>query len=396
MSRNALRLKPYSAVTPALCRTENLLESILTADPELKPRKVDKPVVLYGAGKLGKMAKKFFNHLNLQFSYVVDKNAAACKTDKFWQDTSVIHPDQVSAADKKNSLLVICIVTIPLIALRDELKATGWEDIALFYDVSEAYSCRYPISNGWFLGKVNQSDRESVRTVFSAFADDASRLHYLQFLAWRKLRIELLFNLEINNDNRFFIREITGVLREDEVFVDCGAHQGSVTEKFLKTVRNKYREISAIEPDGINFELLKANLNHVANLNFIKCGLSDRNGREKFCQGFDFASKLSKNGLDLVETVRLDSLNLSATLIKMHLEGGELAALKGATDTIRRYRPIVAATVYHNSDGVLATPQFVMSNTMDYEYYFRLHSWGGTGAVFYAVPVERSNKSEEK
>lgn len=387
----ALRLEPYTAITlTSLNEGKNLLENILLDSQELLPRKVDKPIVLYGAGNLGKMAKSFFDYLNMPLLYVVDRNAAEHKTDEYWRGTRVIHPDYVNATDKKNVLLVVCIVTMPLIEFRDELIAAGWEDTAFFYDVSEAYCGRQPISNGWFLGKLNENDKESIRKVFSLLADDTSRTHYVQFLAWRKLRVELLFNdLEINNDNRFFIPEIIDVLREDEVFVDCGAHHGSVTEKFLKLVDNKYKEIYAIEPDYINFEMLKTKLNDIFNLNTIKCALSDKNGEERFCQGFDFASKLSKNGDDLVKIITLDSLNIRATFIKMHLEGGDLKALKGAVNTIQKYRPIIAVTIYHNADGVWDTPFFLINNTKDYKCYLRLHSWGGTGAVFYAVPEER-------
>jgi len=392
----ALRLEPYTAITlTSLNEGENLLENILLASPKLQPRKVDKPIVLYGAGNLGKMAKGFFDYLNMPFLYVVDKNATAYKTDKYWQGIRVIHPDDVNTADKKNSLLVVCIVTMPLIALRDELIAAGWKDIAFFYDVSEAYCDRYPISNGWFLGKLNENDKESIRKVVSSLADDTSRAHYMQFLAWRKLRVELLFNdLEINNDNRFFIPEIIDALREDEVFVDCGAHHGFVTEKFLKLADNRYKEIYVIEPDRINLEVLETKLNNIPNLNTIKCALSDKNGEEKFCQGFDFASKLSEHGNDLVKTITLDSLNIRATFIKTHLEGGDLKALKGAVNTIQNYRPIIAVTIYHNTDGSWKTPFFLMSNTKDYKYYLRLHSWGGTGAVLYAIPNERYKKGD--
>jgi FkbM family methyltransferase len=392
----ALRLEPYTAITlTSLNEGENLLENILLASPELQPRKVDKPIVLYGAGNLGKMAKGFFDHLNMPFLYVVDKNAAAYKTDKYWQGTRVIHPDDINAADKKNALLVVCIVTMPLIALRDELIAAGWEDTAFFYDVSEAYCDRHPISNGWFINKLSVRGKESIRKVYSSLSDDVSRMHYLQFLAWRRLRVELLFKaIEINVSNRFFIPEVVSVLNEHEVFVDCGAHKGFVTEKFLETVKSTYKDIYAIEPDRENFELCKSTLKDTKNITMIGCALSDRNGEGDFYQGFDYASKLSTAGKAKVKIITLDSLHIPATFIKMHVEGGELDALKGAVITIQKYRPIVAVTIYHNSDGVWGIPLCLMENAKDYIYCMRSHSWGGTGAVLYAIPNERYKKDD--
>mgnify|MGYP001596939657 CR=1 FL=1 len=392
MEKNkTLTFNPYtSVVVSSLQKEDKFLESILSSDIEISLRKIDRPIILYGAGNFGKMAKDFLNYLDIPFLCVVDKNASQYKTDEHWQNIEIIRPDDIKGTDKKDCLLIICIVTTPLIALRDELMADGWKDIAFFYDISEAYRDRHPLSNGWFLGKLNEKEKESIKKVFSLLADDISRAYYMQFLAWRKLRIELLFDgLETNNDNRFFIPEITRTLRENEVFVDCGAHKGSITEKFLKTVNNKYKKIYAVEPDASNLEVLKARLKDVPNITIIKHALSDKNSEERFYQGFNFASKLSKNGSSLIKTITLDSLKIPATFIKMHLEGGELDALKGAVNTISKYCPIIAVTIYHNSDGAWKTPLFLMDNTKNYKYYIRSDSWGGTGVVFYAAPEEK-------
>ena len=395
-NKNLTLTPPYTSVTMLSLQRENeLLQNILLSKIELFPRKIDKPVIIYGAGSLGKMAKDFFRCLDIPFLYVVDKNASKYKTDEHWQNVEIIHPDDVKKTDKEDCLLVVCIVTMPLMKLQDELKNNGWKDIAFFYDVSETYRDRYPLNNGWFLGKFNDKEKESIEKVFYSLADDISRAYYTQFLAWRKLRIELLFDgFEINEDNRFFIPEITGVLKESEVFVDCGAHKGFVTEKFLKTVNNKYKAIYVIEPDYANFETLEARLRNIPNTTILKCALSSKNGEERFYQGFDFASKLSKNGNDLAKTVMLDSLNIKATFIKMHLEGGELDALQGAVNTIQEYRPILVITIYHNSDGVWRIPLFLINNTKNYKYHMRLHSWGGTGAVFYAIPEEKIKNAQ--
>jgi FkbM family methyltransferase len=389
-----LDFNPYSSVKMDIQTFEEgseVLEKILTSDVKILPRRIDKQIILYGAGNLGKMAKKFFDYLNIPFLYFVDKNSDKQKLETDWSDINIIHPDQVKEADKKNCLLIVCIVTTQLIALRDELKSDGWEDIAFFYDVCEAYSDRYPLSNGWFLNKPSENEIDNIKKVFSAL-DDISRLHYLQFFAWRRLRIELLLKgIQIIN-NRYFIPEITDTLHENEVFVDCGAHVGSVINKFVEATNGKYNKIYAIEADKNNFTVLEDNLRNIPNSATIKCALSDKNGEEKFYQGFDYASKLNKFGNETVEITTLDSFNISATFIKIHLEGGELRSLTGAKNTIQKYRPILTVTIYHNPDGVWKIPLCLMNCVQNYIYYIRLDSWGGTGAVFYAIPKERYNK----
>lgn len=387
-----LEFKPYSSAKMDIQTFEEgseVLEKILTSDVKLLPIHIDKQVILYGAGNLGKMAKNFFDYLNIPFLYFVDKNADLLKSDADWRGIDIIQPDEVKEADKINCLLIVCIVTTQLIALRDDLKTNGWEDIAFFYDVCEAYSDRYPLSNGWFLNKPSENEIDDIKKVFFAL-DDASCAHYLQFLAWRRLRIELLLEgIQIIN-NRFFIPEITYTLHENEVFVDCGAHNGSVTKRFVEVTNGKYNKIYAIEADKDNFAALENNLKNIPNTTNIKYALCDKNGEEKFYQGFDYASKLNKFGNETVKITTLDSLNIPATFIKMHLEGGELAALKGALKTINEHRPILAITIYHNSDGAWRTPLSLINSIADYKFYMHLHSWGGTGAVLYAIPEERS------
>jgi hypothetical protein len=87
----------------------------------------------------------------------------------------------------------------------------------------------------------------------------------------------------------------------------------------------------------------------------------------------------------------LDALRLTLSFLKLHLEGAELPTLKGARETLLSSRPIVAATVYHNADGIWKTPLWLMQTLPDYRFLFRAHSWCGTGAVVYAIPDERAS-----
>lgn len=385
------RLKPYtSARIPLSQKKDELLKSIISSKRKLSPGKIDRPIILYGAGRLGRMATDFFKYVGQPVSYVVDIYANRQRADVFWKKTKVVYPQDVEQADREVSLLVVCIVTAPLIAMRDKLVAEGWKNIAFFYDMAQTYSSRHPMNNGWFLDALNKEDKKNIRSVFSSLEDDVSRAHYLQFLAWRRLRVELLSEeVSIQDDNRFFIPEVLTAMSNNEVFVDCGAHTGSVIEKFLKVTSGNYKKIYAIEPDKDNYKILKKEFGDTRDLKIITSALSKKEGERNFYQGFNFASKLTKRGNDSVKTVTLDSLAIPATFVKMHLEGGELDALKGALKTIRAHRPILAITTYHNSDGVWKTPLFLMKNLENYTYHMRLHAWAGAGMVVYAIPKEK-------
>ena len=392
--RKAKKIKPYtSLLLSSLENKENILENIISSEINFKPREINKPIVIYGAGELGKMAKELFDHLNIKILYVLDKNSAFRKKEKYWKNIKIINPKNVKNKDKRTCLLVVCVAVSPLIKLRDQLKKDGWKDIIFFYDIAEFYRDSYPITNGWFLDKLKEKEKKNIKKVFSLLADNESKNNYLQFIAWHKLRAELLFKgLTKNKDNRFFPKEITNILHNNEFFVDAGAHKGSVVEKFIQATDRKYKSIYAIEPDRNSLEILENKLKNVSNVKIIKKALGNRNKEGTFFQGFNFISKLSKNGNSLVRAVTLDSLKINATFIKMHLEGGELNALKGSANTIKKHRSIIAVTIYHNSDGAWGIPLFLMNNTKNYKYYIRSDSWGGTGVVFYAIPKERYKK----
>ena len=124
-----------------------------------------------------------------------------------------------------------------------------------------------------------------------------------------------------------------------------------------------------------------------------RSGISFDSSRERFFSGLGYASQLSPLGLDLAEVKTIDELELEPTFIKLHLEGHELDALMGAESTLRTNHPIVAATAYHNKLGLWRLPLWLMTLSLNYNYYFRLHSWCGTGAVVYCVPREGKVKS---
>ena len=219
--------------------------------------------------------------------------------------------------------------------------------------------------------------------------------HHLQFLAWRRLREEWTFApAPIPECDRFFIPEIISALRDDEILLDGGAHHGVVVEAFLRHTKGSFQRIVAIEPDLINRARLDENLQKLIpgdpRATIDDYALSETEGETLFHSGLDYASQISRTGCTNIGTRRIDGLGLSPTFIKLHLEGAELAALKGARQTLLKNRPIVAATIYHNDDGIWKTADWLMQTLRGYRFLFRNHSCCGTGAVIYAIPNERS------
>lgn len=395
MNRNVRNLYSsyHSVGLPDRLAAHALLARISAADCPAAPQPPRMPLTLYGGGDMGRLARDYFAMLGWPIDLVIDRNADALRQDSFWHGTAVAHPSEVPAEVRRTALLVLCVATAPYKPLEVELHAEGWADIVPFYDVAESQRHRHPLSNGWFAPRLDAEALRRTQAVLDGWDDDVSRAHHLQFLAWRRIREEWTFDgAPVTRDDRFFIPEVMA-LRGLRRFVDAGAHHGSVTRKFAR-VRKNFAEIVMIEPDPANIKTLAAMQDalpaEVANRIAVRSvALGAEQEERPFHHGLGYASQFASTGQDLLRSVPLDSLDLKPDFLKLHLEGSELDALRGARETIRRHRPVLAVTTYHNADGIWRTPAWMMEEVDDYRCLMRLHSWCGTGAVVYAIPRER-------
>lgn len=371
-----------------------LLAELATAACSFSPASADVPLALYGAGSLGRLARDYLKTVGHDFVMAIDRNAPQLAEEPGWSGVHLLHPNDVPQTAKRGVRLAVSIVMSPYVPLERELSALGFKDIVPFYDLAESFRHLHPLSNGWFAAPLSATDLENTAKVLALWDDDVSRSHHLQFLAWRRLREEWTFEAApIPDCSRFFIPEVTGLLHDNEILLDAGAHHGSVTETFLTQTKGAFRQIVAIEPDPFNRAVLADRLQSWLpddpRVTVYDCALAEGEGEALFYEGADYASQLSPTGQISVITRPLDALGLAPSFVKLHLEGAELAALKGARQTLLANRPIVAATVYHNADGIWKTPLWLMETLPRYRFLFRAHSWCGTGAVVYAIPNER-------
>ncbi|MGN6571618.1 MAG: FkbM family methyltransferase [Pseudolabrys sp.] len=389
---------PYLArdfdAPPGAPQAQALLTELAETPCAAGPVALNRPLALYGAGNLGRLARDYLRAVRHDFTIAVDRAAERLASDPQWAGLNVVTPESVPDDVRRDVRLAVSVVTTPYVPLAASLAAGGFTDVVPFYDIAESFRHLHPLSNGWFAAPLTAQDRDGAAAVLARWDDDVSRAHHLQFLAWRRLRQEWTFDgAPVANDNRFFIAEVRRALRNDEVFVDAGAHHGEVSLAFAK-IAGGFRQIVAIEPDPVSRARLVDNLNaglaDGTNVAVYDCALSDEEGEARFHDGLDYCSQLSATGRMRVMRRRLDTLGLAPTFIKLHLEGGELPALKGARETLVKHRPLVAATVSHNDDGIWCTPSWLMDTLADYRFLFRAHSWCGTGAVVYAIPRERA------
>jgi FkbM family methyltransferase len=88
--------------------------------------------------------------------------------------------------------------------------------------------------------------------------------------------------------------------------------------------------------------------------------------------------------LSIDDLVKMQELT-KVDFIKMDIEGAEMAALKGAQETIRKHKPKLAISVYHKQDDLILIPAYIHSLNPDYNFYLDYYTIFGDEIMLYAV-----------
>ena len=72
--------------------------------------------------------------------------------------------------------------------------------------------------------------------------------------------------------------------------------------------------------------------------------------------------------------------------LKLDVEGAELNVLYGAIESIKKYRPKLAISIYHSLNDFFDIPYYLMNELQDYDFKIRLYSGALMDTVLYAIP----------
>ena len=164
---------------------------------------------------------------------------------------------------------------------------------------------------------------------------------------------------------------------EDKDFIDCGAYIGDSALMFIKDY--KPSTVYSFEPllNNYNFLLENIKLNNLKNVFPINKGLGEKNSTVNF-YSLGPSSFVSEEGNTKIEIISLDEFlmekNLSIGLIKVHVEGFELEVLKGAKETIMRFKPVLLIGIYHNPEEFFRTKKFLKDLMPDYKFKLKFLS----------------------
>ncbi len=166
------------------------------------------------------------------------------------------------------------------------------------------------------------------------------------------------------------------------------------SEMFCAQIKEK-GHIHCFEPIASNVEIINNLLNHsdikdmlTINPKGLWCCddiLYFSDAKDASTTSYDNGEKINKCEVTTIDNyVCLNNLE-KVNLIKLDIEGAELEALKGAINTISRFRPKLAISVYHLPEHILSIIDYINSLGLKYKFYFGHHSNRLGETVLYAI-----------
>ena len=182
-----------------------------------------------------------------------------------------------------------------------------------------------------------------------------------------------------------------------DVAIDAGACYGDTALAFAASVGTRGRVFS-FEIDPANLEVVRHNLARnpalASRIKVFESALAGGDGTlyrhgsgpGAYISTQPSADRVSVTSIDrLVERERLERLDF----IKMDIEGAEPDALAGAVDTLRRFKPKLAISVYHGIEHLRSIPTSISSLGLGYKFFLDHYTIHHEETVLYAMPDNR-------
>lgn len=184
-----------------------------------------------------------------------------------------------------------------------------------------------------------------------------------------------------------------------DIVIDAGGCWGDTALYFASEV-GETGKVYSFEFIPTNIEIMKKNLDQnpklkesievIANplwsssgetMYYIDNGPASRISFEKFPESNVQGETISISIDDFTERFDIQKINF----IKMDIEGAEINALKGSIKSLKRFKPKLAISVYHNCDDLSNISEFINSLGLDYKLYLGHFTTHSEETVIYAI-----------
>ncbi len=347
------------------------------------------PIYIYGSAAGGKQVANRLLREGINYEGMVEDS-------KYWKESSGAQRlEDVLEQAEGNVSLVIAFKGFQgkkQIPYSEKIShIVDWDCWAGNHEVEGTY-----ITYGWVV-----KNESRLQGVCQRLADEKSKETFVAYLN-QKISFDYKYLKRTKSCCQYFEEDIVK-LSGHEVFVDCGAYDGDSAAAFTEALDRQgigtYDAIISFEPDEGNFKKLcgRGLENHtcickgisdtVQDVYFSEAGTSGR-VIDKPVDAAQATGQINAEGSKTaigLETIDHVLQGQRATMIKMDIEGYEMAALKGAEKTIAKWKPKLAVCIYHKKEDLWEIADYIHEIDPKYKLYMRNYEDTATELVLYAV-----------
>ena len=192
---------------------------------------------------------------------------------------------------------------------------------------------------------------------------------------------------------------------ENKLIFDLGAFDGDSS-----CILSDYNpsEIYAFEISNKNIQKYKQNmkLKNIQNYKIFNIALSNYNGTKFIKDEGTWSDNLTESGKEPIKIQTLDDFYYEHQLqdeigfIKADIEGDEPNMLDGAIEIIKKFRPIISVSIYHDPISFFEIKEKIEKMNLNYDFYIRQFGFYDCGpineATLIAYPKELKERRENK
>lgn len=342
---------------------------------------------LYGASKGGELALDYFRKISLDENVVCFIDSDEKKQNKTFHDRKIRSVEflktnpQISIVISSQFIEEIYKTLIKNECRNDVFVSFYFLGVLTFSDDAPLYRIakgQFDVDVSYIKTFYDSRDRYT-DLVIQAFHYARASQDYCAIQPIEKV-VELLPIFKY-----WYAEEISLMTYQELTMCDVGAYIGDILEQWVQCYGERLKIYYGFEPDKQQFLELSHKIDKLElkeKSMIYPVGLGDQNVSLRFIEGGE-AGRIADEGNVIIETARLDDLNVNVTgklCIKMDIEGFELNALKGAEETIKKYKPELAICIYHKQEDIYKIPEYIRQLVPEYNCVIR----GGAHMVCYA------------
>lgn len=325
--------------------------------------------IIWGAGHRGALLKSYFEELGAVVHAFIDNDTR--KQEKLFAGLPVY---DVSLVQDRYPDMPIFVASGHYETILRQLLNIGLRNCFAM-----------PVCSFYYDPMILRKNGPDIDRVFSWLSDDESRLNYAAIVKAYLTGDDGFLPISGYDQYRHpLVRPVKG-----DIVIDGGAYTGDTCRLFYEKCGCGH--IIAFEPSIRQYKILSETASKLdCQVTCINKGLWEKPDRLSFLtfeagQG----NYISENGDISIDVTSIDMIvsELSipvVNVIKLDVEGAEMAALRGAVRTIRQYKPKLQISIYHRINDLWEIPMQVKNIDPEYRFLIGHHSIDPHETILYA------------